>query len=1022
MKADTLLKELESLPHSRRVRRMVELGKLGDPVIDELEKGDFYRRGLALHSCYGSRDRARIARFLQKDPSARLRGLARRLTAHFGTDEEVLAMLAEVTPAHLQQTVAVLYRVRRKAALEAWQKTRPAPATVDSYDWRRLARYRPEEASRRLQEWADRAETQDNRLTWAVRAALPDLCEHIPDVALQLVSTLARHHSLERFPLTGLALRRPRQLAALILTRDERPDADFARRVADLTREQREQLLERNWLTWPERWLRRLPAAEREHLFLRFGAAWRDQAGAVSLGVLQALPSPSRQREARRCLDLPDLATRPTVRLPYAACLDWDDSRQELSRWLGDPDPDLRRAAIGAQLRAARFDQGKLAEALALVRQRKNEQDPIRAAMLGALAELPPGRWTPDHLKELDGVLQEALNANDLSDGTRQLVAGLVVRILPFQPEWGSAWLGRLAQEGGYVFTGGHHWQLRWRDLPRLAASFFPVLKGWASRERESYLLAAARLMHNRLKKWPELLDLVEQLARTSRSNWTIASALNLLGEVAPDRLDPLIPDLVKADESYVTIGPIARFLHMRRQDLLTPFLGQRVLKGRYSTGKTWWVLPFTDGFHRWTSHQQSLFCRTVRALARDAERDTPTLRAALEQLTGLPEGGETLRELARADFPRPAIRDLAVRALARRDEGDGLPTLLDALTDERARIAIYALRRALREARPRDAAQLLRDVPTGKVTVAKEVVRLLGELPPALAYGELQRMAGLELHRDVRVALLRAFWDHLEEPATWPILEAAAASEDPAVAAGVVRIPAERLTPTSERNLVNLLARLLRHPAPRVRLQTQQRLATLPVNDPSAHLQEPLREALASTAADERLAAAQALFAVYGPQNLTPLAESLRTLVPLRQALADLLGQLQRSERSLALTRAVLEELRADPLTGPLQIRLGVQGLPLVEVPDWLETLPLHTETVHTGVRALEVLQREGMDELVRDLQSRSRPELRRLGLAALQGAASQGWTDERQARLVTFRQDPDPSVAGAAQFTFPR
>ena len=1016
MKRETLLQELESIPHSRRVRRMVALGQQRDPVIDELEKGDFYQRGLALNSCFGSRDRERIARYREKDPSARLRGLARRLTAHFGTDEDVAAMLAEVSPTHRQSTLANLYRQRRTIPAQ------PRPVTEDSYDWRRLARYRPDEAVQRLQEWADRTDSQDNRLTWAVRAALPELSEHRPDAALQLVTSLARHRSLERFPLTALALRRPQETAALILERDERADANFTTRVALLTREQRERLIPRNYLPGPERWLKRLPAPERAHLYQKFGHAWRDRTGALHPDVVKALPSPLRQEEARRCLGLPDLQTRPTTRLPYAAFLTWDESREELKKWLGDPDPDLRRAAIGTQLRAARFERDKLGEALALVRQRKNEQDPIRAAMLEALAELPPGRWTQDHLQELDGIFQEALNANDLSHGTRQLVAALVVRILPFQPEWASGWLPKLAQEGGALFLGGG-WQIRWRDLPRLAASIFPVLKGWANRERESYLLAAARMLGKRLTKWPELLDLLEELARTSRSSYTISAALLLLQEFAPARLDPLIPNLLKADESYVVIHPIALFLHRRRQDLLTSFLGHRILKGRYSTGKTCWVLPFTDGFHRWTSHQQHLFWKTVHHLAKDAERDTPTLRAALEQLTGLPDGGGTLQEIARVDFPRPAIRDLAVRALARRDTGDGLTTLLDALTDERARIAIYALRRALREARPRDAAQLLRDVPTTKVTVAKEVVRLLGELPPAVAYAELQRMAKTQekLHRDVRVALLRAFWDHLEEPTTWPILDAAAADEDPAVAAGVIRIPAERLTPTSENHLVNLIRALLQHPAPRVRLQTQQRLATLPVNDPQAVLQNPLRETLKSPAEDERLASAQALFAVYGKQNLTPLARTLRTLLPNRQALSDLLGQLHPSARGLPVTRAVLEELRADPLTGPLQIRLGVQALPLAELPDWLETLPLHAETVQAGVDALHTANREGMDELSRDLHSRSRPELRRLGLAALKGAASQGWTEERRARLESFRTDPDPSVAGAAQFTFP-
>lgn len=62
MKADKLLRELEKLTHSGRVRRMVELGRTAaaNPstasLIAELEQGDFYERSLALQSCFGSKD------------------------------------------------------------------------------------------------------------------------------------------------------------------------------------------------------------------------------------------------------------------------------------------------------------------------------------------------------------------------------------------------------------------------------------------------------------------------------------------------------------------------------------------------------------------------------------------------------------------------------------------------------------------------------------------------------------------------------------------------------------------------------------------------------------------------------------------------------------------------------------------------------------------------------------------------------------------------------------------------------
>ena len=66
------------------------------------------------------------------------------------------------------------------------------------------------------------------------------------------------------------------------------------------------------------------------------------------------------------------------------------------------------------------------------------------------------------------------------------------------------------------------------------------------------------------------------------------------------------------------------------------------------------------------------------------------------------------------------ATPDSAVRLDARQ----GVPVLIEALGDNRARFAIYALRKVFSELAREDALAELRAVPTTKVTVAKEVLR----------------------------------------------------------------------------------------------------------------------------------------------------------------------------------------------------------------------------------------------------------------------------------------------------------
>src|SRR5688572_25463116 len=89
-----LLKELDGLNHSERVQRMVRR-EVSEELFSQLLAGNGYQRGLALYSCYGSRDPARVARFFA-DRSASLRGLARILAVQLCSDEQLAALLDEL--------------------------------------------------------------------------------------------------------------------------------------------------------------------------------------------------------------------------------------------------------------------------------------------------------------------------------------------------------------------------------------------------------------------------------------------------------------------------------------------------------------------------------------------------------------------------------------------------------------------------------------------------------------------------------------------------------------------------------------------------------------------------------------------------------------------------------------------------------------------------------------------------------------------------------------------------------------
>jgi len=918
-----------------------------------------------------------------------------------------------------------------------------AARTIGNLDWRALARHHPRTAAAFLTGAVRAAAELNARLTAVARTALPVLAEHCPDAAVELAVALARHVPLAFLPLDVLVGRRPAAVADLCLAAPAPCPVSFAAAAPRLDQDRLLALLARFGTLGgrscaPSRWLRRLAPGLRAAAYEVANRGWRDKDGAIPLAILHLLPRPLREAEARRHLALPALATRPGAYLPHAGLLPWDEARTHLDPFLGDPDPDLRAVALATLATCVRFERDRATDLLALVLARRFEQDPVRGTLLGAVADLPPSVWDAAHLSDLGTAFRYALDAADLSTATAMQVGRIVTALLPRQPDWAAGWLATLARERGALTAPGLNQRLRREDIRHLAPALAPVLDEWLRREQDGAVFAlAATLGHHLAPAWDGLADALGQIACRGTAA-SAGSALRALERSWPDRLRALVPVLLQEDPSWATQPPVFTHLHRHRQDLLTPFLGRTAYKGRFATGDTAIVLPFHTGFERWTPAQQALFAASLGRIISDETRDSPALFAAIARLAALPDTEPgTLQRLAALDEPRPVTREAALRGLGRRDAGDGLPTLLAALDDTRARIAVYALRRTLGEMSAPRALGILRGVPRQKITVAKEVVRLVGELPGEDAYAWLLGLLApgeAALHRDVFVALMRALWSRLERDETWTVLEGAALSTDPAIAVAASRVPSDTLSHGAEEHLARLLARLLAHPNPRVRVAALGRCVTQPLADRGEALLGPLLDALASPLPDECRAAAGAVFATYAARRSARVGEAAAGLRANRLAISVLVAQLQQwaawqRDRSGPTVGAVLHALSPDPALAGLCAELAASALPAAALSAWFGQAAdmLHAGSLPRAVAALEAthgLRPEELEAVEAALASERDERLRRLALAALRAQASSlrlGWTAERLARLEVFRADPSPLVAEAAQFTFP-
>jgi len=386
-------------------------------------------------------------------------------------------------------------------------------------------------------------------------------------------------------------------------------------------------------------------------------------------------------------------------------------------------------------------------------------------------------------------------------------------------------------------------------------------------------------------------------------------------------------------------------------------------------------------------------------------------------------------RLLALAKDDRPAVKEKAIRVLARCDAGQGVPTLLDCLGDDRARFAIYGLRRALFGMLPDRALALLAGAPMRKVTVAKEVVRLTGELRAAGAFARLEQLAASELHRDVRIALLRALWDHLDREPTWQIFERAVADRDWVIASRLADIPADRLTARLDTRLAALLARVIARPEPEARIGLLQRTSSLALVDRERTLLAACRARLASPLDDEVRAAVAALLARSAEDDLPALGIAFDALrADPRAFYIAAMALCAAPIRSRASWLGAARELEAAALRDPRWAEVAVRAAgaraiaaELVATLERLAALDFDAQ-VAAGV-AIHALRDEDLDATTTALAASRHAPVRRVAVTALAHAArsGRGWTAERLALLAALRGDRTPEVAGAAARLWP-
>ncbi|MGR3932979.1 hypothetical protein [Streptomyces sp. BRA346] len=545
------------------------------------------------------------------------------------------------------------------------------------------------------------------------------------------------------------------------------------------------------------RLLAALPPARRAAFFDAATAEHDASHAVLAPAVLDALPRPRRQAEARRmATQARERGAHWTTVLEAVAYLPVEEAREELLAATRRPAADDRATAYPLLIRnAARSgDPDAVTALLGQLERLRNEQDPVRHAALDALAATPPALFTDDAAELLDRVATDAIQARDSSTATRQALRRLAVALLREHAAtgrrellgWALRTVTRLAGSVGAADLGRLDHRLRRGQEHTVFEALRPWLEAGAERVDHELTFALARSLGRRAHTMSELQELLWQAIAFGRGE-TARTAIARWLEPPRER-DDRVAELLAQEPSAAVLPPVLAVLTRRRTDLLDLVLGDTPPYGRFLTHGTHWTPPTGRDTARWLPRQQTAAARLLARAAADTTLPQPERASAIARAAPLDEGTPLVRTWAAAEDVVLAEAALAALPHTRRP-GDALPLLLAHAGGDRARVAVYAAARAARYVAPSRLDRLIRGVlaPDGvatavpsvpaKVTSRKEAARIAAtHLPAPDAATLLADAQGLPgQHPDVQAVCVRFATRLLGTKRAWELLTAAA-------------------------------------------------------------------------------------------------------------------------------------------------------------------------------------------------------------------------------------------------------